>query len=68
MVRSIPYNEAPIWAQQDKGIPVSLPLSGDGQRRAIGQYRELFPDIGVRFQKKGRVLSPLGTFWRIEES
>lgn len=66
MARSVPYHGPPTWAHQDKGRPVSLPLSGDGQRRAIAEYRKLFAEIGVRSQKKVLVLSPPGAFWIIE--
>lgn len=66
MVQSIPYHEAPVWAQQVKGIPVSLPVSRDNQRRSMSDYRELFADISVICQKTVLVLSPPGSVWTTE--
>lgn len=65
MMESVPYLEVPVWAQQGKGQPVPLPVDGWKQRRALVDYRELFAEISIRLQKKTRILSSLGTFWRM---
>lgn len=66
MVQPIPYHEAPIWAQPDKGRFVSLPASGDNQRRASSDYRKLFAENSVRCQKEVLVLLPPGSFWTMD--
>lgn len=61
-MESIPYHEAPVWAQQEKGRAVSLPVEGMPQRYEISAYRELCAQRRLKYQKKALSLSPLGIF------
>lgn len=62
---TIPYNEAPVWAQQEMGRPVSLPVEGMKQIYAFAVYRDVFAQLSLAYQKHALILSPPGIFLRV---
>lgn len=66
MMESMPYHDAPVWAQQEKGRPISLPVAGMKQRYAFAAYRALVGQIRLAYQQTSIIILPPGVFWRME--